>query len=64
MRPELDRRRLWRLPLLSPRQWRRRLGFWLETALVGLVAVGFAWLADAAQGPSCISPKPRRCWCS
>lgn len=45
----LDRRRLRRLPLLSPRQWRRRLLFWLGAALVGLVAVGFAWLADAAQ---------------
>ncbi len=51
MRPELDRRRLWRLPLLFSQQWRRRLGFWLGAALVGLlVAVGFAWLTDAAQG--------------
>ena len=37
------------MPLLSPRQWRRRLLFWLGAALVGLVAVGFAWLADGAQ---------------
>lgn len=45
----LDRRRLRRLPLLSPRQWRRRLLFWLGAALVGVVAVAFAWLADEAQ---------------
>ncbi|MBC9208050.1 chloride channel protein [Roseomonas aerophila] len=42
-------RRLRRLPLLSPRQWRRRLIFWLGAVLVGLVAVAFAWLADGAQ---------------
>lgn len=45
----LNRRRLRRLPLLSPRQWRRRLLFWLGAALIGLVAVVFAELADAAQ---------------
>lgn len=44
-----DRRRLRRMPLLSPRHWRRRLLFWLGAALIGLVAVGFAWLADGAQ---------------
>ncbi|HEY4251370.1 MAG TPA: chloride channel protein, partial [Roseomonas sp.] len=44
-----DWRRLSRLPLLSPRQWRRRLVFWLGAALVGLAAIGFAALADAAQ---------------
>ena len=43
------RRRLRRLPLFSPRQWRRRLVFWLGAAMVGLVAVAFAMLADAAQ---------------
>lgn len=43
------RRRLRRLPLFSPRQWRRRLVFWLGAVLVGLVAVAFAMLADAAQ---------------
>ncbi|HWL79349.1 MAG TPA: chloride channel protein [Roseomonas sp.] len=47
--PSLDRRRLRRLPLLSPRQWRRRLLFWLSAVLVGLTAVGFAALADGAQ---------------
>ncbi len=47
--PRLNRRRLRRMPLLSPRQWRRRLIFWLGAALVGLAAVGFAWLADGAQ---------------
>jgi len=45
----LQLRRLRRLPLLSPRQWRRRLIFWLGAVLVGLVAVAFAWLADGAQ---------------
>lgn len=44
-----QRRRLRRLPLFSPRQWRRRLVFWLGAVLVGLVAVVFAVLADAAQ---------------
>lgn len=46
---ESSRRKLRRLPLFSPRQWRRRLVFWLGAALVGIAAVGFAVLADAAQ---------------
>lgn len=52
MRPDrysLDRRRLRRMPLLSPRQWRRRLVFWLGAAVVGVVAVGFAAAAEQAQ---------------
>ncbi|MBC9179051.1 chloride channel protein [Pseudoroseomonas ludipueritiae] len=48
-RPSFNRRRLRRLPLLSPRQWRRRLVFWLGAALVGVVAVGFAAAAEQAQ---------------
>jgi H+/Cl- antiporter ClcA len=30
------------------RQWRQRLAFWVGALLVGLVALAFAWLADAA----------------
>jgi H+/Cl- antiporter ClcA len=48
-RRPLNPRRLRRMPLLSPRQWRRRLLFWAGAGLVGLAAVGFAWLADGAQ---------------
>ncbi|MFC7553679.1 chloride channel protein [Pseudoroseomonas wenyumeiae] len=52
MRPDrssFNRRRLRRMPLLSPRQWRRRLVFWLGAVLVGVVAVGFAVAAEQAQ---------------
>jgi H+/Cl- antiporter ClcA len=53
MRPDrhaaFNPRRLRRLPLLSPRQWRRRMLFWLGAVLVGLVAVGFAAAAEQAQ---------------
>ena len=48
-RPTFDRRRLRRMPLLSPLQWRRRLVFWLGAALVGVVAVAFAAAAEQAQ---------------
>jgi H+/Cl- antiporter ClcA len=34
---------------LRPRAWRQRLTFWLGAIAVGLVAVGFALAADAAQ---------------
>lgn len=30
------------------REWRQRLAFWVGALLVGLVALAFAWLADAA----------------
>lgn len=30
------------------REWRQRLAFWIGALLVGLVALAFAWLADAA----------------
>ncbi len=33
---------------LSPGRWRRRLVYWGGAVLVGLAAVGFAWLCDAA----------------
>jgi H+/Cl- antiporter ClcA len=42
-------RRARRLPLFSPRQWRRRLVFWCGAGVVGLVALAFARLADGAQ---------------
>ncbi len=42
-------RRASRLPLFSPRQWKRRLVFWCGAILVALVALGFAQAADAAQ---------------
>ena len=42
-------RRATRLPLLSPRQWLRRMGTWVGAVLVALLAVGFARAADAAQ---------------
>jgi H+/Cl- antiporter ClcA len=45
-----ERRRQWRrLPLISPRLWRRRLTFWAGCILVALVAIAFASLADAAS---------------
>ncbi|UPG71759.1 chloride channel protein [Roseomonas gilardii subsp. gilardii] len=50
-RPRLRRRyfrRLRRLPLVSPRLWLRRMVFWFGAVLVGLVAIGFAALADRA----------------
>ncbi|RKK04297.1 hypothetical protein EBE87_02780 [Pseudoroseomonas wenyumeiae] len=52
MRPDrssFNRHRLRRLPLLSPRQWRRRLVFWLGAVLVGVVAMGFAVAAEQAK---------------
>jgi len=42
-------RRATRLPLLSPRQWRRRAGTWAGAVMVALLALGFAWAADGAQ---------------
>ncbi len=41
-------RRFTRLPLVSPRQWVRRLVFWVGAVLVAGVAIGFAALADRA----------------
>jgi H+/Cl- antiporter ClcA len=43
-------RRLKRLPLVSPRQWLRRLVFWVGAVLVAVTAIGFAWAADRASG--------------
>jgi H+/Cl- antiporter ClcA len=37
-----------RMPLVSPRQWVRRLMFWIGALLVAVVAIGFASAADAA----------------
>jgi H+/Cl- antiporter ClcA len=42
-------RRVMRLPLLSPRQWLRRVVFWLGAIIVALLAIVFAWAADEAQ---------------
>jgi len=47
LRPRLRYAR--RLPLLSPRLWRRRVVTWLGAVLVALVALAFARAADAAQ---------------
>jgi H+/Cl- antiporter ClcA len=43
-------RRLRRMPLLSTRQWLRRVAFWVGALLVGGAAIGFAYLADRAGG--------------
>jgi H+/Cl- antiporter ClcA len=37
------------MPLVSPRLWLRRVVFWVGAVLVGVVATGFAALADRAQ---------------
>jgi H+/Cl- antiporter ClcA len=50
IRPEKRFRRLGRLPLVSPRQWVRRLIFWLGAILVSVVAIAFAQAADMASG--------------
>jgi H+/Cl- antiporter ClcA len=42
-------RRLRRMPLVSPRQWYRRLVFWAGAILVAAIAIGFAWLANLAS---------------
>ena len=42
-------RRLRRLPLVSPRQWVRRLAFWAGAVLVSAFAIGFAALANRAD---------------
>jgi H+/Cl- antiporter ClcA len=41
-------RRIRRLPLISPRQWLRRLVAWAGAVVVAAVAIGFASLANAA----------------
>ena len=41
-------RKLRRLPLVSPRQWIRRLTFWAGAVGVAVVAILFAFLADEA----------------
>lgn len=45
-----DRTSLPALPLARSRwrEWRQRLAFWIGALLVGLVALAFAWLAEAA----------------
>ena len=46
--PLASLRRLRRMPLISPRLWLRRLVFWIGAVMVALVAIGFAWAANAA----------------
>ena len=46
---EERRRRLRRMPLVSPRLWRRRLMFWLGSIVVAVVAIAFASLANEAS---------------
>ncbi|MCK8782879.1 chloride channel protein [Roseomonas sp. NAR14] len=48
-RQYLRLRTLRRMPLVSPRLWRRRLIFWAGAVMVSLVAILFALLADRAQ---------------
>ncbi|MBN8890141.1 MAG: chloride channel protein [Rhodospirillales bacterium] len=43
-------RRITRLPLLSPRQWKRRLVYWCGAIIVAAIAILFARAADVAQG--------------
>jgi H+/Cl- antiporter ClcA len=43
------RRRLRRLPLISPRMWMRRLVFWFGSIFVALIAIAFASLANTAS---------------
>jgi H+/Cl- antiporter ClcA len=42
-------RHLARLPLISPRQWLRRIVFWAGAVIVAIVAIGFATLANLAS---------------
>jgi H+/Cl- antiporter ClcA len=42
-------RRMKRLPLLSPRQWVRRMVFWVGAIMIALVATVFAQAADLSQ---------------
>jgi H+/Cl- antiporter ClcA len=42
-------RRMTRMPLVSPRQWLRRVIFWVGAVVVATVAIGFAMLADRAS---------------
>jgi H+/Cl- antiporter ClcA len=45
-----DRLRRWtRMPLVSPRQWLRRLVFWSGAVVIAAVAIGFADLANRAS---------------
>jgi H+/Cl- antiporter ClcA len=47
--PSVSLRRLARLPLVSPRQWLRRVVFWVGAVMVAAVAIGFAALANLAS---------------
>jgi H+/Cl- antiporter ClcA len=42
-------RRMGRMPLVSPRQWWRRVVFWVGAVVVATVAVGFAKASDMAS---------------
>lgn len=43
-------RKMSRLPLISPRQWKRRLVYWCGAIIVAIIAILFARAADYAQG--------------
>ncbi|GAB0116560.1 chloride channel protein [Acidisoma sp. 7E03] len=61
----LDRRslRFWRqFPLTSPRLWARRIAFWVGAAIVALVAIAFARLADGAQDLFTAATAGHRAW--
>lgn len=45
-----SRRYIMRLPLVSPRQWLRRIVFWVGALLVACMAILFAKCADGAAG--------------
>src|ERR1700679_3555876 len=54
-------RRVTRLPLISPRQWLRRVVFWVGAVVVATVAIGFAMLADRA-GSLLLCPQAPHPW--
>jgi H+/Cl- antiporter ClcA len=48
--PRWQLRYLRRLPLFSPRLWKRRIVYWVGALLVAVMAIFFARAADAGQG--------------
>src|ERR1700722_13787070 len=58
---QLRLRRMARLPLISPRQWLRRVIFWVGAVVVATVAIGFAMLADRA-GSLLLRPQAPHPW--
>jgi H+/Cl- antiporter ClcA len=56
----MRRRRVMRLPLVSPRQWLRRLVFWVGAVLVAVVAIVFAAAANEAVALFLTVSRPHR----